>query len=66
MAWPEQRVIVEFDGEVHRDRHVFVRDLRRQNEIVLAGWRILRFSSADVLGRPRSVLRSVGGALGLN
>ena len=66
LAWPEQRVIVEFDGEVHRERQVFVQDLRRQNGIVLAGWRMLRFSSADVLGHPRAVLGSVGAALGLN
>jgi hypothetical protein len=65
LAWPQHRVIVEFDGEVHRERRVFVNDLRRQNDIVLAGWRILRFSSADVLGQSRSVLGSVGAALGL-
>jgi len=65
LAWPEQRVIVEFDGEVHRDRHVFVHDLRRQNGIVLAGWQILRFTSADVLGRDRTTIGTIAGALGL-
>lgn len=62
MAWPDQRVIVEFDGEVHRDRRVFVDDLRRQNGIVLAGWTILRFSSADVLGRPEAVVAAIRAA----
>jgi len=65
LAWPEQRVIVEFDGEVHRDRRVFVHDLRRQNGIVLAGWQILRFTSADVLGRDRTPVGTIAGALGL-
>jgi hypothetical protein len=65
MAWPDQRVIVEFDGEVHRERRVFVNDLRRQNGIVLSGWRILRFTSADVLGRQRPTLDAIGGALGI-
>ena len=64
MAWPEQRVVVEFDGEVHRDRRVFVKDLRRQNGIVLADWRVLRFSSADVLGRAAVLLATLGTALG--
>jgi len=64
MAWPEQRVLVEFDGEVHRERRVFVRDLRRQNGLVLAGWTILRFSSADVLGRPAAVVAEIRAALG--
>ena len=63
LAWPEHRVVVEFDGEVHRERHVFVKDLRRQNGIVLAGWQMLRFTSADVLGRPTAVMRGIADAL---
>ena len=65
LAWPDRRVIVEFDGEVHRDRRVFVSDLRRQNNLILAGWQILRFSSADVLGRPAVVVEVIRRALGL-
>jgi very-short-patch-repair endonuclease len=65
LAWPEHRVVVEFDGNVHRDRRVFVEDLRRQNGIVLADWRVLRFSSADVLGRSKVLLATLRSALGL-
>lgn len=64
MAWPERRVLVEFDGDVHRERDVFVDDLRRQNGLVLAGWTVLRFTSADVRGRPRQVLAAIRAALG--
>jgi very-short-patch-repair endonuclease len=63
LAWPEQRVLVEFDGDVHRERDVFVGDLRRQNGLVLAGWTVLRFTSADVLGRPEEVVRAIRAAL---
>ena len=63
LAWPERRVAVEFDGEVHRDRRVFVADLRRQNGLVLADWTVLRFTSADVLGRPEAVVRASRDAL---
>ena len=63
LAWPDRRVLVEFDGEVHRERRVFVADLRRQNRLVLAGWTVLRFSSADVLGRPQDVIATVVRAL---
>ncbi|WP_456593362.1 phosphoribosylformylglycinamidine synthase subunit PurS [Blastococcus sp. SYSU DS1024] len=59
LAWPEHRVLVEFDGDLHRDRAVFVRDLRRQNALVAAGWTVLRFSSADVLGRPDEVVAQI-------
>ncbi|MDP5181263.1 DUF559 domain-containing protein [Blastococcus sp. BMG 814] len=63
MAWPERRALVEFDGDVHRERRVFVNDLRRQNGLVLAGWQVLRFSSADVLGRQAGILRLLTRAL---
>jgi len=63
MAWPEHEVLVEFDGNVHRERRVFVDDLRRQNRLVLEGWTVLRFSSADVLGRPQDVVAAVRRAL---
>jgi very-short-patch-repair endonuclease len=62
-AWPARRVLVEFDGDLHRDRAVFVRDLRRQNALIAAGWTVLRFSSADVLGRPDEVVGEVVRAL---
>ena len=63
LAWPEQRVLVEFDGDLHRGRDVFVNDLRRQNRLVAAGWTVLRFTSADVLGRPDDVIAEIRRAL---
>jgi very-short-patch-repair endonuclease len=63
LAWPQKKVIVEFDGDVHRDRAVFVNDLRRQNELIAAGWTVLRFTSADVLGRPAEVVAAIRRAL---
>ncbi|MGY1748879.1 DUF559 domain-containing protein [Modestobacter sp. SYSU DS0511] len=63
LAWPDEKVLVEFDGDVHRERRVFVTDLRRQNRLVLEGWVVLRFSSADVLGRPQEVVTAVRRAL---
>jgi very-short-patch-repair endonuclease len=65
LAWPDRRVLVEFDGDLHRDRAVFVNDLRRQNRLIAAGWTVLRFSSADVLGRPEEVIAAIRAALGL-
>jgi very-short-patch-repair endonuclease len=64
LSWPDRKVLVEFDGDVHRDRTVFVEDLRRQNRLVAAGWTILRFSSADVMGRPEKVIAVIRAALG--
>ena len=63
LAWPEHRLLVEFDGDAHRERDVFVHDLRRQNKLIAAGWTVLRFTAADVLGRPDEVVREIRRAL---
>lgn len=63
LAWPAQKLLVEFDGDVHRGRDVFVNDVRRQNRLVSAGWTVLRFTSADVLGRPDEVIAEIRRAL---
>ncbi|RZU33448.1 endonuclease domain-containing protein [Blastococcus saxobsidens] len=64
-AWPAHRVIVEFDGDIHRERDVFVRDARRQNAVVASGWTVLRYTSADALGRAEAMVGEVRGALRL-
>jgi very-short-patch-repair endonuclease len=62
-AWPDVKLLVEFDGDGHRERGVFVDDVRRQNRLVAEGWIILRFTSADVLGRPDEVIAEIRRAL---
>jgi very-short-patch-repair endonuclease len=59
LAWPEHRLLVEFDGDGHRERRVFVKDLRRQNSLIVDSWTILRFSGSDVYGRPATVLDQI-------
>jgi very-short-patch-repair endonuclease len=65
-AWPMRRVLVEIDGYAyHSDVRSFLRDRRRQNELVMAGWRVLRFAASDVLTRPEMVIAEVRAALTL-
>jgi very-short-patch-repair endonuclease len=65
-AWPHRRVIVEIDGfEFHSDKDAFVRDRRRQNLVVNEGWRVLRFTPADLLLRPHEVIAEIRRALRL-
>ncbi|OZD70935.1 hypothetical protein CH263_05825 [Rhodococcus sp. 06-1059B-a] len=53
-------VIVEVDGrEFHSAPDVFSRDRRRQNDLVLEGWLVLRFSAVDVLSNPEAVGRRI-------
>ena len=64
-AWPEHRLVVETDGYAfHADRSSYRADRRRTNALVLAGWRVLRFSWEDVLHDPDSVVAAVRAALG--
>ncbi len=65
-AWASRRVIVEIDGfKHHSDRAAFQEDRRRQNALVNAGWRVLRFTVTDLLLRPQAVVAEVRAALRL-
>ena len=60
LYYPGARLVVEYDGVNHRDR--LVEDNRRQNLILNAGFRLLRFTAADVK-RPDVVTAQVRQAL---
>ena len=63
-AWVDLRLVVEIDGfQYHSDRAAFERDRRRQNALVNARWRVLRFTAADLLLRPDEVVAEVRMAL---
>jgi very-short-patch-repair endonuclease len=59
-----QRLAIEYDGANHRDR--LVDDNRRQNGLVGAGLRLLRFTAADVYGAPEMVAMHVRHGLAAN
>ena len=57
LYYPAANLVIEFDGGNHRDR--LVDDDRRQNRLVNAGYRILRFTTAVLRGRPEAVVAQV-------
>ena len=61
LYYPSAHLVIEFDGGNHRER--MVSDDRRQNLIVNAGYRILRFTTADVRARADTVVAQVRAAL---
>lgn len=61
LFYPAARLIIEYDGGTHRDS--LVADNRRQNRLLAAGYRLLRFTAADVLGNPAWVVAQVRSAL---
>ena len=60
----EHHVVVEVDGfAAHGGRTAFQRDRTRQNDLVSAGYTVLRFTWADLVDRPTSVVRTIQAAL---
>ena len=63
--WPHARLVVETDGhEHHGTRTAFERDRVRDERLVAAGLRVLRFTHRRVRREPEEVARSVRAALG--
>ena len=61
LLYRRQRLAIEYDGANHRER--LVADNRRQNGLVGAGFRLLRFTAADVYGTPAALAMQVRQAL---
>lgn len=63
LAWPEARLIVEYEGAYHFDGVQIVKDDARYSRLIAAGWRVIRLSSADLrdLG---AVVERIRAALG--
>ena len=56
LYYPDRKLVIEYDGDNHRDR--LVTDLKRQNALMSAGYHMLRFTAAD-LRVPGSVAEQV-------
>lgn len=59
-AYVEQKIAIEVDGyDVHTLPSVFVDDRVRQNDLIAAGWRVLRFSYDQLVRHPDTVIRQI-------
>lgn len=61
LYYPAARLVLEYDGVNHRER--LIDDNRRQNALVNAGYRLLRFTAADIHNRADVVIAQVRAAL---
>ena len=57
LYYPEARLGIEYDGTTHRDS--LAEDNRRQNLLLAAGIRLLRFTAADIYSAPDRVASQV-------
>jgi len=56
LLWRRQRLIVEADGrDVHSTRQAFERDRKRDQRLMLAGWRVVRFTWRQITREPERV-----------
>ena len=63
LAYPAARIAIEIDGRVHLEDDVRELDLPRQNDLILSGWIVLRFTWARFRDRPQSIVAEVRAAL---
>lgn len=63
LAYPHLRIAIELDGAVHLDAGVRERDLPRQNDLILAGWTVLRFTWKRFVERPDQIVAEVRAAI---
>jgi very-short-patch-repair endonuclease len=64
LGYREHRLLIEADGRDHHSEWRKVgEDLVRQNALVAAGWRVLRFTWAQVLYQPEMVIAAIRAAL---
>jgi len=60
VAWPAGRLLVEVDGfATHGTPQALQADLARQNELIRQGWRVLRYTWADLWDRPTHVAAQI-------
>lgn len=63
-CWREKHLIAEFDGvRFHSGSDKHRADATRERELVLAGWRVLRFTYLDVEQSPEQVVAALHRAL---
>jgi very-short-patch-repair endonuclease len=65
LAWPAQKVAVEYDGVWHADAAQFHRDRRRLNRLTAAGWTVIHVTAVRLHDDFDAVVRQVRTALGV-
>jgi very-short-patch-repair endonuclease len=63
LAYAEHRIGIEYEGDHHRDRGAFQRDMGRLNALNACGWTVLRFGAADIRDNPGTIITAVRAAL---
>lgn len=63
LGYPDQRVAVEYDGDVHSTPEQVVRDIAREEDFHRAGWLLVRISKRHMGGAAKAAVSKVRSAL---
>ncbi|QBJ95823.1 DUF559 domain-containing protein [Rhodococcus sp. ABRD24] len=63
MAWPQYRVVLEYDGDHHRERRQYAQDVRRRAKVRQRGWDVVVATKELVLFHPDELLDRLTTAL---
>ncbi len=59
LAWPEHRIGIEYEGEVHAAPDAVLRDVGRYTGLVDDGWRIYRYTKFEVYGERERIIEQL-------
>jgi len=63
LSWILYMVCIQYEGDQHRDRTQFRNDIRRIEQLVDAGWTVIKVSADDLYGRPRETASRIASRL---
>jgi very-short-patch-repair endonuclease len=64
ILWPEQKLVVEVDGHAfHSSRPKRERDSRRDQELILRAYRVMRVTWRQITREPEALVARVAAAL---
>lgn len=63
LLWKAGRLVIEIDGDDHRGPRMFVQDRRRDFELLMSGYRVIRFTSSNVVEHVDLVLKDIRAAV---
>lgn len=63
LQFPEFKVAIEYEGDHHRERRQWERDIRRDENLAANGWIVIKVTSTDLHVRPAATLARIREAL---
>lgn len=59
LQWPELRVALEYQGDHHRGKEQFRRDVSRLEKLIDADWLVMQVTAAELFGDPQVIVERV-------